>query len=208
MVVTTFFASGFFLETWARARGVNPDRLQALSEAVRKLNHVGCGVMLALLPALGASPLPGVVIGASVLCFLFIASRRARDGGHFHFLFKRAGAVSYALGLVVTSIFAGGHALAFTAAYLVLAFGDPCAHAVGKRFPLWGLGDKSLGGFLAHAAVAAGVLAALAAIADAPISPSTVVIVALATSAAELFTRGGWDNLTIPLTAAGLLLVA
>lgn len=207
VIVTTFFTSGWFLENYVKARGVSADALQSLSEILRKINHVGCGVLVALLPWLGASSLCGVAVGVSVFVFLALAERRACENSGFGFLFKRAGASSYALGLVATSLLAGTQGRAFTAAYLVLAVADPCANAVGKRFPVVDVFGKSLGGFLAHFVAAAAVLVAYGLTEPTLLSLPIIASVAVVTSCVELASRNGWDNLTVPLSAVGVLSV-
>ncbi|MCA2959560.1 MAG: hypothetical protein IOD12_04860 [Silvanigrellales bacterium] len=207
VIVTTFFTSGWFLENYVRARGVNADICQTLSEFLRKLNHVGCGVLVAMLPWLGASALCGAAVGVCVFIFLAFAERSARENGRFGFLFKRAGASSYALGLVATSLLAGTQGRAFTAAYLVLAVADPCANAVGRRFPLKELYGKSLGGFLAHFFAAAAVLLVFWQTQPTLFSIPAIAAVAIVTSCVELASRNGWDNLTVPLSAVGVLTV-
>lgn len=207
VIVTAFFTSGWFLENYVRARGANAETLQSLSEVLRKLNHVGCGVLVALLPWLGASALCGAAVGLCVFLFLAIAERRARANGRFGFLFKRAGATSYALGLVATSLLAGTQGRAFTAAYLVLAVADPCANAFGRRFPLKEILGKSLGGFLAHFVAAAAVLLVFWHTQPLLFSLPVVAAVAVVTSCVELASRNGWDNLTVPLSAVGVLTI-
>lgn len=128
-----------------------------------------------------------------------------------HEYYKVNSSTYYAWGMLIAVLFAPKQAV--EAACLVLAFGDPVASNLGRKYGRVKLfRDKSVVGTLAFFGTAFLVLLAYQAIFYAALPWSVLLIVAAAGAAlgavAEALTVGWDDNLTVPLsTALGLALV-
>ncbi len=111
----------------------------------------------------------------------------------------------YTLALLIITVLTPK--LAAQIGLLVLAFGDPAASIIGRK---WGklklYRRKSLVGTLAFVVAAALVTAGMAMLKDAPLSPAALfgmaLTVAAAAAAAELFSDTVDDNASVPVTAA------
>jgi dolichol kinase len=111
----------------------------------------------------------------------------------------------YTLALLIITVLTPR--LAAEIGVLVLAFGDPAASIIGRK---WGrvklYRRKSFVGSLAFAVAAAALTVGMALLKSAPLSPwalaGMAVTVALASAAAELFSDSVDDNATVPVTAA------
>lgn len=188
----------------------------------RNLFHVSVGVTLvAAYELLFSRHFLLVAGGVSLALFAFMdILRRVSDRWNERFVQKMFGKISrpgeahripsatwYVLALTLGVWLLPKHAIAVGA--LVLAFGDPMAALVGRRFGRLKLvGEKSLLGSLAFAGVATGVVAGFAWL----VIPGQGLLgglglgaaTGLAGALAELLSTRLDDNLTIPL-AAGLV---
>lgn len=184
----------------------------------RNLFHVANGVVG--VAAYELLPWGGVLAVAGILLAIFVGldvgrriSPRFNETlvhGFFgkisrpHEMHRTPSAVWYLAGLFVGVLLLPKHAIEIGA--LVLAFGDPAASLVGKRFGTRKLlGEKSLEGSLAFVGMAAAVSLAFLSWARPDLAVAARLGVALAAgfagAAAELLSGRVDDNLTTPLVA-------
>jgi phytol kinase len=212
-IVCTLFGLGELVSRRWRQRPIVAGGIDGV-EAGRKLVHLMSGAFIAVLPYTGASALAGMLVGGVSLLMLKLASGRlpaTRGEGPLAYLFaRRSGAMAYAIALVLMSaLFFDRHEV-FAVSFVVLALADPAAAWVGITRGRRSFLLKSWEGFLAHLAVAIGILLTFF-VTTMGFSPGSAalaaVTVAVGVSLVEAVSSRGLDNLTIPIaTAAGVTL--
>ncbi len=184
------------------------------TEHTRKVAHAGSGIM-----ALSFPYWFGEVIFVVVLCGIFLLilalTKRSKWLRSIHAV-KRETYGSTMFPVVVCICFwlysQKGSLVLFYLPILIMALADPAACLVGRRYPIMKLyKSKSLGGSLAFFMVAF----MLGVAAFAFLDPSNwqeflprCIAVAATCTIAEAITQKGFDNLTIPLSALGVLMVS
>ena len=177
-------------------------------ESGRKLAHVSCGIVAALLPL--ALPFRAIVVLAAGFVPFMVVSRRLRlfpivHGGER----TTHGEVFFPLGVLLTAALVP-HRVPFVFGVLVLALSDAVAGVAGERFGrrsyrLLGAHKTYLGSaaFLATTIVLG--VATLAA-SDSLSARGLAVVAAIAAAATveEGLTGGGADNVILPLSAAAM----
>lgn len=190
-VATVALLAAFaLLEFVVRRRGAN-------TELTRRAAHVAaCLFALAVHPLMPVWLFVTLALGFSGLMLL---SRRFQVFTSIHRVRRRSlGDVYLPLGLAIGAAIAGERADIFIAAALVLGIGDVAAGLTGDllRSPSktwWGTVVFGVVSIVVVVSCGFGIVPALA--------------VAVVASATERFSPRGTDNLTIPLVAAGLLLL-
>ncbi|HNE27534.1 MAG: hypothetical protein U0U46_06490 [Saprospiraceae bacterium] len=176
------------------------------SEWSRKFMHISGGLLSLLLPQLFDNPwfVFGLVVAFGGLLW---GSRRLGWLDSVHRVDRKSdGSLLFPLPILLCFLLAWARHdwVLFRLPILILVLADPAAFLVGRVWPLrpWTMGAnrKTLGGSLAF------MLAALAcSLYFLPENPALAVVVSLLTAAAEALSVRGWDNLTVPLVAAGTL---
>jgi len=185
------------------------------AETLRKLLHMGIGLIALSFPWLFQDVWPVLVVVGTALLVLAATRlplepvRRLRgvlDG----VARQSAGDVSFLAAVAILFALAGGDGLLFGVPLLVLTFADSAAALVGVRFGRIHYavpsGGKSVEGSAAFFAVAfLCTLGGLLLAAVHPLQGALVVaaILAAMTTLVEAASRKGLDNLLVPLTAFG-----
>jgi phytol kinase len=185
------------------------DRNTALApETLRKVAHVGAGIVGAFAPVALASHWPLLVLCASFAVAL-VASRRVGLLAPLHRRERGGlGDVAFPVGLYAAFLLARGDGLAFAAAALVLAFADTAAAVIGQRYGRreYRVGSvrrtfEGTAGFAAVAIVIVGVALGVAARLDFGAAVLCTLAVAAGAAAAEALSPSALDNVTVPCTA-------
>lgn len=189
------------------------------AEAKRKLLHVGAGLASLGLPAVFDDPVR-VFAGLMLVTTWMLAVRRSaglrhRFGGVLHDLERRSwGEMLFALSLAWLLITAHDTPLHYILPVLVLSLADAAAALVGRAVPLHPLGGPAKGKTLSGCAAFFGVAwlvgaATLTTIAALPPAQAAAMaaLVAFNATVAEAVSHRGLDNLTVPLTTWGTLVV-
>jgi dolichol kinase len=177
----------------------------------RRVFHAGNGLILAYLPGqigLTGDPLVAVLAGvfAALLALDVARLRSTRLNALFFSVFPALASPREAVGAASSTWYAGGVLLLYALfpvafvvpAVLVLAFADPAAAVVGRRWGRSRLGKGTWVGTATFAATAFVILAAF-------FAPPIALAIALLTAAAEAVPWQIDDNLTVPLAAASAL---
>jgi phytol kinase len=185
-------------------------------EAVRKLLHVGTGLMALPFPWFFHSLWP-VVLLAVLASLWMVAVRRftplRRYFGDALSGVQRAswGEFYFAVGVALAFWMAHGEALLFWAPVLVLTLADACGALVGVRYGRRrygrGVDAKSVEGSLAFAGVTGAVICTMLLLSglDAARAVPFSLLLALPLTLVEALARRGLDNLLVPLAASLLL---
>jgi dolichol kinase len=178
-------------------------RLRVSREVSRKLVHVTAGLAAAAMPAVlgfGEIAVLGVLFAAAMY-----ASRRLGLLRSIHEVERATwGEVCLPLGVAAAAVLAPDPAR-YACAVAIVALSDPAACLAGRRIggPRLPGGTKTVAGSTAFLATALAVGLALL-----PDRPAVMVAVAVATTLVEAASSRGLDNVTVPVTAACVLLVA
>jgi phytol kinase len=183
------------------------------TEHTRKVAHAGSGIMALSFPYWFSD-----VLFVAVLCSTFLLilalTKRSKWLRSIHAV-KRETYGSTMFPLVVCICFwlysREGKIVLFYLPILIMALADPAACLVGRRYPILKMyKSKSLGGSLAFFTVAF-VLSMGAFVwlrpTDWHIFLPRCLAIAAACTTAEAVTQKGFDNLSIPLSALGVLLI-
>ena len=187
-------------------------------ESTRKLVHLGIGLITLSFPFLFDDHLPVLAICAPFLLMDVLAKEFNFLKSIHSIVRKSYGTLAYPV--IVYPLFWGydfvGTLCCDTPQYalyfvpiLIMAFSDPMAAVVGKRYPLYKLQlfetEKSLGGFLAFylSALVICIVCFALFIETMTIGQMFFVgsMIGIFTGLAEVFTRRGWDNFAIPAVA-------
>lgn len=188
-----------FIEYLQRSVGLN-------RELTRKLSHVIGAGGSALLPFWVT--LNDVAVVAAVFVLVMLYSKRFRIFESIHRVRRRTyGEIYMPLGILLAALLAPDH-LIFAIAMLVLALADTAAELAGSTIRSKKLlHGKSIAGTAAFFVVAFTVCLSVLLITDGDAASSAYASVAVASGAsmAELVSRDGADNLTIPLVVIAML---
>lgn len=191
-ILLAFFAFAF--EALARKTKIS-------SVLIRKLIHVSMSlVMIAIACLFGYRYL--IIIGMG-LTIAFILSRKfyrlrcLRDRSD-----QSWGEITFPLGIAVSAIISVNQNI-FIASMLVLAFSDTIAFVIGRHFRKAPkiIGDRTIAGS------GAGFVTSLVILISLGFGVYCSLITAFAIFIAELFSKKGFDNLTMPVVAAIILSV-
>lgn len=119
------------LQVWAQRRGPHP-------EVVRKLLHIGMGLVACSFPWLFAGPAPVLGLAAASVVAMGavrqVPGLRKRVGGVLHGVGRQSyGELCFPLGVALVFVLAKGDALRFVLPVLLLTLADPAAALVGQR---------------------------------------------------------------------------
>ena len=167
---------------------------------------MGCAACIAYLPFTSASWYSGIAIGSTIVALFLVLQRWRGDAGPFAYLFnRRAGAVLFAVGIVLMSaVFYDDHRI-FSLSFLILGFADPAAAFVGMSSKGSGFLRKSWPGFCAHCVVAGALLFGYFNLQyDWHGYQSLLMAIGIATglSCIEALSTRGTDNITVPFASA------
>ena len=176
------------------------------SEVARKFAHMGCASFIAYLPSTGASWRAGIGIGSAIVGIFIVLQRWQGDAGAFSYLFnRRAGAVTFAVGIVIMSaLFYADHGI-FCLSFLILGFADPTAAFVGMSGQSPSFLRKSWAGFCAHSLVACSLLLYyFLKQYDWPWHQALLAALAVGSglSCIEAVSTKGTDNITVPVASS------
>lgn len=186
-------------------------------ELLRKLVHVGMGLVTLTFPWIFGDPWPvGVLAGMSVVLLLALRQSRrlrARLGGVLDGVERQSlGEVYFPLGVAVLFVLAQGDRVAYAIPLILLAVGDAVAALVGVRYGRQRYttdeGSKSWEGSVAFLLVAfLAVHLPLLLATDTGRAESVLIaaILALLVAVLEAASWAGLDNLFIPIGAFALL---
>lgn len=121
-----------FLHAWGRKRQVHP-------EILRKLLHMGMGLVALPFPWLFPGPLPVVALGIAVTLGLLVLRTspglRSEVGGVIHGVARDTyGEIYYAVSVTLVFLLSRGDPVLFCIPVLVLALSDALAALVGLRY--------------------------------------------------------------------------
>lgn len=214
--IFTLYLSSAFLALFAVAEMLHIV-VKLKAEITRKIVHIGTGILTMLFPILVKDQWLVLFLCASFAVILTLSMR-------FNFLKgingidrKSHGSISYPASVYIAYLFYdfnGHHLIYFYLPIITLAIADPMAAFVGKKtefIPLTIFGDKkTIGGFLGFFFTSISVTSILIHFFPCPIlnGVTFVIICALFSAFAELITPKGLDNITIPLSIIGSILIA
>lgn len=198
-------------------------KLRVAAEHTRSIVHAGTGLLTLLFPVV-LGELWQVVILCGTFFVLLIASLRFGWLRSINAVQRRSkGSLLYPLIVVICFAFRQRMAFAADAVFapafyylvpiLMLALGDPLAALAGRayrqRHPEAAPGKTFAGSFVFFGIAAAIYMLAAAAFTQGRMPGgyfiATGIATAYATTLAERFSEGGWDNLSIPLVAIGCI---
>lgn len=168
-------------------------------ELFRKTAHIGIAAMVAASVLLGGLDHRWWAVIGALFAVLLVVARRLLPLRSFSGRAESLGEIVYGVGVALAA--AAPDPRVFCCAVLMLGLADPAAMLVGRAAPLHRVaGGKSVGGCLAFVLVAAVLaVALLPASTSVPVAPLLVAVVG---AAAELVSRRGLDNLTVPALVA------
>lgn len=180
----------------------------------RTFVHVSTGLLIAIFLQRFSHPLPPAVLGIVFMILAFLAPRSGIPGGMTANGRTSHGLVLYPLAFVIlVAAFWHTERLIIILSMLVLALGDGVASTVGRshRSPAWyqpGADRKSVEGSLAMFLVSffvltTGLMQAIEA--DVMLLLACSGLAATVATAWEALGSRGWDNLSVPLSAAAVL---
>lgn len=178
-------------------------------ELRRKALHIGIGLGALALPMFFETPSMILTALAAViawmLCVRYLPSLKRRFGRALQGRKDSWGEIYYAVSIAFLLLVAADEPLLFAIPLLILALADGLAAVVGRAFPYGPLrgvaGSKTMAGTLTFFAVA--FLCTFVPLQ----SVSTSLLLATVCCAAELLSRRGLDNLTVPAAAYLVLLL-
>lgn len=216
-LLNTIYLSGAFLILFALAEFLFRV-VEIQGEVTRKIVHIGTGILTMLFPILVDNHWLILFLCSSFAVILTLSLR-------FHFLKginsidrKSHGSISYPIAVYLSYLFYEFHSdhnlLFFYLPVLTMAIADPVAAFIGKKtkfIPVLIFGEnKTIGGFLGFFFTSILVTITLT-----HFFPSSglnqiilIVICAVFSALTELFTPRGLDNITIPLSIIGSILIA
>jgi phytol kinase len=203
-VLTSFCGLAAGLEGYRRSRAVD-------SELLRKLLHMGMGLVTLALPWLFAAAWPVVVL-AALFVFGMIALRAAPHlqrvlGSVVHGVSRPSlGEIYFPLAVGLLFVLSGGDPLTFCIPMLLLTFADALAALIGARYGVLrfstGHGEKSVVGSIAFLAAALpSIQVPLVLFSDTDRAEALLIAatVALQATLLEAVALRGLDNLLVPL---------
>ena len=181
----------------------------------RKFMHVAGGLLSLLLPVLFSTPYMVLVLAAAFGGLLW-GTRRVGLLDSVHAVSRTSqGSVLFPIPLFICFLlmYWRGNPALFYVPVLILTIADPLAFAVGTRWPWrpYRIGSSTKTGSGSGAfAFAAFVLsmAYLSGVHPLPLALGYSLMLCMVTTFAEAFSDYGFDNLTVPLAAAGVLMIA
>lgn len=216
-LMNTFLLSAAFLILFALAEFLfRVVKIQG--EVTRKIVHIGTGILTMLFPILVDNHWLVLFLCASFAVILTLSLR-------FHFLKgintidrKSHGSISYPVAVYLSYLFYEFHSnhnlLFFYLPVLTMAIADPMAAFIGKKtrfIPVRIFGEnKTIGGFLGFFFTSIGITITLTYFfPDSGFNQIVLIIIcALSSALTELYTPRGLDNITIPLSIIGSILIA
>ncbi len=210
LVVSSFAVMMAGLRAYRRSHSMDP-------ELVRKLLHVGMGLVTLSLPWLFATAWPVLVLTVAFTCFLtsLRLSRRLRQlfGGVIDGVARQSiGEIYFPLAVGSLFLLSGGDPLTYCTPLLILALADTAAALIGERYGRLRYatvdGEKSIEGSIAFLIVAFFCTQIMILVlADTGRAESLVISLttALLLTLLEAIAWRGLDNLFVPLGAFLLL---
>ncbi len=183
------------------------------AEIRRKALHIGVGTAALAFPALLREPLTviaalSLVVGW-MLAVRFVPALKDRFGCVLHGVGRLSwGEIWFAASIALLLLADGGHAALYAAPLLVLTYSDALAAIVGRAWPLGRLpgrlSGKTMAGaaaFVVSAFLVTAVTLSLTTDMHAVAVSATAIAVSLGACLAEMLSRRGFDNFTVPAAA-------
>ena len=179
-------------------------------EISRKVIHIGCGLLLPLSWSLG---LPKILaLGASLCATLIVClNHRMRWLALIEDVERKTyGTILYCVSICCLIIFFWDHSPgSMLAGALVMALSDGLASLVGRFVPspkwlIYGQ-TKSLAGTSAMLLSTLGIVFVIQSMIGPQLSAMQIVAISLTLTGLEQFSAYGFDNLSVPVTAASMI---